>query len=154
MEERPYLTFDGKCNEAIELYKRAFKPDTLEIIRFEDLSPKIQCNIGDSDKKKVVQATFSLGSNFIRMSDRDANKIDRPSVEPKLVIRSFPKVNAAKMDRTSIVVETNVETVQSAFSVLAEEGYITMPLSETFYSPCAGSIFDKFGIMWKFAARK
>jgi len=29
MKIRPYITFDGECNEALELYKRAFQTDTL-----------------------------------------------------------------------------------------------------------------------------
>jgi PhnB protein len=34
MQIRPYLTFKGECQEAIELYKRAFKIEKAEIMRF------------------------------------------------------------------------------------------------------------------------
>jgi len=27
-------------------------------------------------------------------------------------------------------------------------------LAETFYSPCAGVVFDKFGVMWNFVAQQ
>jgi len=138
MKERPCLTFNGNCSEAIELYKRAFKTDVTQVIRFEELSPRIQQNIPDDYKKKVMHATMALERKFIRMYDSAPDQV----------------LNAVKMNPNSIMVETNVETVQSAFSVLAEEGRVTMPLSETFYSPCAGAIFDKFGVMWRFAAKK
>lgn len=35
-----------------------------------------------------------------------------------------------------------------AFSALAKEGTIEMPLTKTFWSPCYGMVTDKFGVGW------
>lgn len=138
MEIRPYLTFDGECSEAVELYKRAFKTQVLQIMRFEDLPQDTQPAIPDNYKKRIVQATLKFGDNFIRMSDCGPQH----------------KLNAAETERISIVVEASIDAVKSAFTVLAEHGRVGMVLAETFYSPCAGVVFDKFGVMWNFAARE
>ncbi|MGZ7210357.1 MAG: hypothetical protein ACXVHV_10785 [Methanobacterium sp.] len=36
MEIRPYLIFKGECQEAIELYERAFNTKVLSIMRFSE----------------------------------------------------------------------------------------------------------------------
>ncbi len=138
MKLRPYLTFKGNCSEAIELYKRAFKTETMQILRFSGLPANPNFPIPDDYKDKVVQATMKFGDDFIRLSDCGPGQ----------------SLNDPESERISIAVETGIEEVKFAFSVLAEEGRIAMPLAETFYSPCAGVVFDKFGVMWNFVAQK
>lgn len=136
MQIRPYLTFKGECEEAIGLYKRAFKSQEAEIMRFSDLpeDPKNPMQIPDSQKNWILQATLPFGDNFIRMSDS---------------IREF---NDASTDRIGIVVETSVDIVKNAYEVLAEEGNVSMPLQETFFSPAYAIVYDKFDVMWNLAA--
>jgi len=136
MKIRPYLTYQGTCAEAIDLYKRAFKTDTTQVMRFSDIPPNPQNPIPEGFKDQIVQATLVFGDDFIRMSDC-----------PK-------KLNAPESERISLAIETSVNEVKHAFSVLAEEGRVAIPLAETFYSPCAGVVFDKFGVMWNFVAQK
>lgn len=135
MQIRPYLTFKGECEEAIELYKRAFKTKEAEIMRFSDLpeDPKNPMQIPDSQKSWILQATLPFGDNFIRMSDS---------------IREF---NDASTDRIGIVVETNADIIKNAYEVLAEEGNVSMPLQETFFSPAYAIVYDKFDVMWNLA---
>ncbi len=138
MKIRPYLTFNGTCNEAIELYKMAFKTDTMQIMRFSDMPPNPDFPIPDDMKGRVLQATMSFGDDFIRMSDCGPGQ----------------PLNDPESERISLAVETGADEVRYAFTVLAEEGRVGMPLAETFYSPCAGVVFDKFGVMWNFVAQK
>jgi len=77
-----------------------------------------------------------FGDDFIRMSDCPQ------------------KLNAPESERISLAIETSVDEVKYAFPILAEEGRVAIPLAETFYSPCAGVVFDKFGVMWNFVAQK
>ncbi len=135
MQIRPYLYFKGECGEAIELYKRAFKIEELEISRFSDMPSDAEnpMEIPDNQKDWILQATLSFGDNFIRMSD------------------SIGDLNDASTDRIGIVVEGSVDIVKHAFEVLAEEGSVRMPLQETFFSPAYGIVYDKYGIMWNLA---
>ena len=137
MEIRPYLIFKGECQEAIDLYKRAFKTEVSEIMRFSDIpqDPDNPMPIPDDQTDWVVMSTMPFGDNFIRLSD------------------TIGELNDVSTSRISIAVETSVEEVKHAFPILAEEGNIGIPLQETFFSPCHGVVYDKFGVMWTFVGQ-
>ncbi len=137
MKLRNYLTYQGTCEEAIELYKRALKLEPLQIMRFSDMPTSPDFQIPEEFQNKIAQATMSFGDDFIRMSDCGPGQ----------------PLNDQESERLSIVVEASVEEIQHAFAVLAEEGRVGMALEHTFYSPCAGVVFDKFGVMWNLAAQ-
>lgn len=137
MQLRPYLTFQGECNEAIELYKRAFQTKVDQIMFFGDMPPSPDMPpIPEEMKKQVIQATMTIGNDFIRLSD------------------CMDKLNAPESERISIAVECTAAEVKHAFAILSEEGRVGIPLQETFFSPCHGVVFDKFGVMWNFVAQK
>ncbi len=138
MKIRPYLTYNGQCNEAIELYKRAFKTDVIAVMRFSDMPPNPNFQIPQDYLNRVCQCTLRIGDDFIRMSDCGPGQ----------------PLNDPESERISLAVETSVEDVKHAFGVFAEEGRVGMALAETFYSPLAGVVFDKFGVMWNFVAQK
>jgi PhnB protein len=136
MQIRPYLSFHGECQEAIELYTKAFNIENSEIMRFGDMpeSPDNPMQISDEQKNWILQATLPFGDNFIRLSD------------------SPREINDDLTDRIAIVVESSAEIVEKAFNVLKEEGMVIMPLQQTFFSPSYGILRDKFGVMWNLAA--
>lgn len=137
MQVRPYLSFHGECQEAIELYTEAFNIEASEdIMRFGDMpeSPDNPMQISDDQNDWILQATLPFGDNFMRLSDSPREINDDPT------------------DRIGIVVESSVEIVEKAFSVLQEDGEVIMPLQQTFFSPSYGIVIDKFGVMWNLAA--
>lgn len=136
MQIRPYLMFKGECQQAIELYGRAFRTEASRILRFSELpshpgSPAIP----DNQKSWVVQATLMFGDNFIRLSD------------------TIGPLNDAASQRMSIAVECEEELVRHAFAVLSEGGTVGTPLQRTFFSPCHGVVTDKLGVMWNLVAQ-
>lgn len=137
MKIRPYLTFDGECSKAIELYKKAFKTDIIQIMYFEDLNTLENKNEKDS-KKRVLQCTLKLGDDFIRLCDCGKSG----------------SLNDSESERLSLAVEANIEEVKYAFDILSKEGNVGIPLEKTFYSPLAGVVFDKFGVMWNFISKE
>lgn len=138
MEIRPYISFNDECNEAIELYKSAFNSEVIQIMRFRDLPENPNWEIPERYMDRVVQVTMKFGDNFIRMSD----------------CGPMQKIKTGQSERTSIAVEAGIEEIRSAFEVLSVEGIVGMDLAETFYSPCAGVVFDKFDVMWNLTAVK
>ncbi|MCL2353111.1 MAG: glyoxalase/bleomycin resistance/extradiol dioxygenase family protein [Defluviitaleaceae bacterium] len=138
MKIRPYLTFKGDCGDAIDLYKRAFKTNTIDLMRFSDMPPNPNLPIPDDFKDKILQATLKFGDDFIRMSDCGPGHM----------------LNDPESERISLAIEMSVDDTKFAFETLAKEGRVGMPLAESFYSPCAGVVFDKFGVMWNFSAVK
>ena len=137
MKIRPYLTYAGQCAEAIELYKRAFQTDTLQVMKFSDMPPDPSFTLPEEAKNLILQATMLFGDEFIRLSD----------------CFGYP-LNARETERVSLAVEADVEAIQYAFATLSEEGRVGMELAPTFYSPCAGVVFDKFGVMWNLVAQQ
>lgn len=137
MQIRPYLTFKGECQEAINLYSRAFKTEASQIMRFSDIpqNPDNPMQIPDSQKNWVLQATLPFGDNFMRLSD------------------CLEELNDVPSERVAIAVECSVDTVKHAFAVLSEEGKVGIPLQQTFFSPCHGVVHDKFGVMWNFVGQ-
>lgn len=132
MKFRPYLTYPGTCTEAIALYERAFNTKATDVTRFSDIPPNPNNPIPAGFKGQIVQATLPISDDFIRLSDCPGKLNDPPS------------------ERVSIAVEATVDEVRHAYEVLSEEGRIGIPLGETFYSPAAAVVHDKFGVMWNF----
>ncbi len=131
MNIRPYLTFNGNCLEAIRHYEKAFNL-TATVSLFKDMPKNPQFQIPDEFMERVLQATINFGDNFIRMSD----------------CGPMNNLNDANTEKLSIAVEAEVDVIKKAFEVLCEGGQVGMPLAETFFSPCHGVVYDKFGIMW------
>jgi len=138
MNLRPYLTFDGQCAEAIELYKKALGAEVLQIMRFSDMPKMPGFDLPQEYMNRILQVSLKFGDDFIRMSDCGPGH----------------PLNEAETERLSISVETAIDKTKHAFEVFAKEGRVGMPLCETFYSPLAGVVFDKFGVMWNFVSVK
>jgi len=138
MKLRPYLTYNGNCAEAIDLYKEAFQTEVIQIMRFSDMPEMPGFDIPEEFKDRILQASLKFGADFIRLSDCGPGQ----------------PLNEAESERLSIAVETTMDKTKHAFNVLAKEGRVGMPLGETFYSPLAGVVFDKFGVMWNFVSTK
>ena len=138
MEIRPYLIFKGECQEAIELYEKAFNTKVSNIMRFSDmpLNQESPMEIPENKTEWVVMATLPLGNNFIRLSD------------------TIGELNDAHTSRIGIIVECSIDEVKQAFRILAEEGNVGIPLQKTFFSPCHGLVYDKYGVMWNFVGQE
>jgi PhnB protein len=136
MQVRPYLIFKGECQPALDLYSRAFNTTATQVMRFADLpsSADTPMPISDSQKNWVVMAVLPFGESFLRLSD------------------TIGELNEAQTGRINLIFEGSVDEVKRAFAVLAEEGRVTQPLVEAFFSPCYGMLYDKFGVDWVFSA--
>lgn len=128
MQVEPYLFFDGRCEEAIEFYKRAVSAKVEMMMRFKD-SPD-QGMTPPGSENKVMHARITLGNSAILASDghcQGKQKFDGFSL-------SLTVANEAEASR--------------AFTALSEGGKISQPLSKTFFSPSFGMLQDRFGVNW------
>ena len=128
---QPYLFFDGRCEEALEFYRKALGAEVVMLMRFKDSPEPPQpgmCPPGSDNK--VMHASFRIGDSTIMASDgRCAGK---PSFEGFSL---------------SITVPTEAEA-DRLFTALADGGKVQMPLARTFYSPRFGMVTDRFGVSW------
>jgi PhnB protein len=127
---QPYLFFDGKCEEALEFYKKSLGAEVAMLMRFKDSPepPKPGCT--PSDMNKVMYAQFQIGETVIMASDGRAT--------------GNPKFEGFAL---SLTVKSEAEA-DKAFNALAKGGKIEMPLAKTFFSARFGMVEDGFGVFW------
>ena len=113
-----------------------YNTDIIQILRFGDLPADSNYPIPEEHRNRIMQCTLKIGDDFIRLSDCNPDS----------------KLNDKESERITLAMEAEVEEIKHAFEVLCEDGRVGMELTETFYSPCAGIVFDKFGIMWNLSA--
>jgi PhnB protein len=122
--------FDGKCEEAIEFYKRALGAEVNLLLRFKESPEAPPPGSGPTDANKIMHAQFRIGETVIMASDGRAT--------------GNPKFEGFAL---SLTVKTEADA-DTAFNALANGGKIEMPLGKTFFSPRFGMVEDKFGVFW------
>lgn len=137
MEVQPYLFFEGRCEEAIELYRTALGAEVTALMRFKE-SPEppdsekcqggMQLPPGSGDK--VMHASFRIGETTVMASDGMCS--GQPGFQGVSLSISVP-------DET---------TADRFFAALGEGGQVQMPLGQTFFSPRFGMVADRFGVSW------
>lgn len=128
MHVQPYLFFDGRCDEALEFYKKTLGAKVERLMRWKDNPDKSACTPANAEK--VMHAQFTIGEAVIMASD------GRNTGQP--VFQGFA---------LTIGVKTEAEA-DKLFSALAAGGQVRMPLEKTFFSPRFGMLADKFGVEW------
>ncbi len=127
----PYLFYNGRCEEALDFYKKALGAEVLMLMRFkESPEPPPPGMVPPGFENKVMHASFRVGKTTIMASDGcDADKA------------SFEGFSLA----ISVAAEPEADRV---FNALSAGGKVKMPLGKTFWSPRFGMLEDKFGIGW------
>jgi PhnB protein len=128
---QPYLFFDGRCEEALEFYKKAVGAEVETMMRFCD-SPEPakpgMCTPGS--EHKIMHSCFRIGNTQVMASDGRA--LGKPVFQGFAL--SLLAADEADADRL--------------FTALANGGQLQMPLAKTFFSPRFGMVADRFGVGW------
>jgi len=69
MQIQPYLFFDGRCEEALEFYRKSVGAEVKMLMRFKDNPepPQPGCEPGPGDK--VMHVCFQIGDTLVMASD-------------------------------------------------------------------------------------
>jgi PhnB protein len=131
MNVQSYLFFDGRCEEALEFYKRTLGAEVMRVMRFGD-NPEghEHGTVAPGSENKVMHCAFRIGDTELMASDGE-NK-GHPSFQGFSLSVSVPSDADAKQ----------------RFDALAEGGRVTMPLTKTFFSSNFGMVTDRFGMHW------
>jgi PhnB protein len=124
------LFFSGRCEEAIEFYRKAIGAEVDMTMHFnESPEPMPPGVLQEGFEAKVMHASFRVGDATILCSD---------GCDDKSTFSGF-----------SLALHVSTEAdADRAFAALAEGGEVQMPLAKTFWSPRYGMVKDKFGISW------
>ncbi len=136
MPVEPYLNFDGRCEEAIEFYKKALGAEVAMLMRVSDSQEQPPAGIVPGTENKIMHASLRIGDATIMLSDGYC----KGSQTFSGITLSLTVPNEAAADR--------------AFNALSDGGNIHMPLSKTFFSPRFGMVADRFGVPWMIIVRQ
>ena len=131
MQVQPYLLFDGRCEEAVEFYRRVLGAEVTMLMRFKD-SPQphepgaLPPGAGD----KVMHASIRIGESTVLASDGRC--------------QGLPNFQGFSL---SLTVQKDAEA-ERLFASLADGGQVQMPLTKTFFSSRFGMVADRFGVSW------
>jgi PhnB protein len=129
MQVQSYLNFNGRCEEALEFYRKALGAEVTMLMRFKDMpDPKPPSMAGSENK--VMHARFRVGDTTLLASDGQCT--------------GKPTFSGMSLSMTA----DNEAAAERLFAALADGGQVQMPLAKTFFSPRFGMLADRFGVSW------
>jgi PhnB protein len=130
MNVQPYLSFEGRAQEAMDFYTSAIGAKVDAVLHFKDAPPEMQAQMSPESKNKVMHAAFHIGDTQVMATDgRCTGKAAFSGIS--LTINAGSDAEAEKL-----------------FNALAQGGQVGMPMSETFFAHRFGMVADKFGVGW------
>ena len=137
MPVTPYLFFDGRCEEAIEFYKKALGAEVDMMMRFSESPEKPPPDkVAPGSENKIMHSCFRVGGAPVMASDGCAQ--GKPKFEGFSL--SLNAKNEADADRM--------------FAALSDGGEVRMPLGQTFFARRFGMVADRFGVGWMIILEK
>ncbi len=129
MKVQAYINFAGRCEEALEFYKKSIGAEITGLMRWKE-SPDKDMKRPPGYEEKVMNAAFRIGETQLMADDGMGEK-------------------TAEFKGMSLVIEVadDVEA-KRVFTALGEGGNVTMPLAKTFWTSSFGMLTDKFGVPW------
>jgi PhnB protein len=134
MQIQPYLFFDGRCEEAIEFYRRTLGAEVTMLMRFKEAPPQPAgasgCAPAPGTENKVMHAAIRIGETTVLVSDGRCG--GQPNFQGFAL--SLQPANDAEAARL--------------FAALSDGGEVRMPLGKTFFAASFGMVADRFGVSW------
>ena len=129
MQVQPYLSFEGRCDEAIEFYKKAIGAKVDMLMRFKEAPDQSMVSPGNADK--VMHAAVQRR----RYATADVGR----TLHRRRRISTASRWRSASRRRP---------TPNASSARWREGGKVNMPLAKTFFSSRFGMLADKFGVGW------
>jgi PhnB protein len=131
----PYVVFEGNCKEALAFYERVFQSKVKMMQTYGEYVPEGIDTPPENLNEWILHAEMELCGTNIWFSD---------DVQP---------VQKGNMIKLTAIVPTSKEA-KRIFDMLSDEGYVTLPPVEAFYTTFHAGVRDKFGINWNIVAEE
>jgi PhnB protein len=128
MQMNPYLTFNGKCEEAFKFYAQCLG-GKIEAMLTHSGTPA-EAHVPAEWRSKILHARLNIGGAILMGSDAPPGRYEAP--------QGFS---------VSLQIKDLAEA-EKIFQALAEEGKVQMPFQQTFWAARFGMAVDRFGIPW------
>jgi PhnB protein len=134
MKVNPYLSFNGNCAAAFRFYQKALG-GTIPMTMTYGESP--MCDQTPAEfRDKVMHTRLIAGDAVLMGSDAPPDRYQ-------------------KTQGTTVALGVDsAEEAERIFHALAENGTVTMPISETFWAVRFGMLTDQFGTPWMINCEK
>jgi PhnB protein len=137
MHAQPYLFFDGRCEEAIEFYRKTLGAEVAMLMRFKDSpEPPQPGMVPPGAENKVMHAEFRIGNTTVMASD--GRCLGKPTFQ------GFSLALTADNDAEA----------ERLFDALGNGGQVQQPLIKTFFSSRFGMVADRFGVGWMIVVKQ
>jgi len=131
MKVQSYLFFDGRCDEALDFYKKTLGAEVTMLMRYKDNpDPQPGSQPPGATAEKVMHCGFKVGETEVLASD--GNCLGKPNFQGFAL--AVTVADEAKAEQT--------------FAALCEGGTVQMPMGPTFFAKRFGMVGDKFGVGW------
>ena len=129
MKIQAYVTFGGRCEEALEFYKASLGAEVTDLVRWKD-NPDPSMKMPPGYAEKIMNAAFRIGDTDLMADDGMGE-------------------NVPEFKGMTLAIEVDDDTeAQRVFAALSEGGTVSMPLMKTFWTSSFGMLTDKFGVPW------
>lgn len=129
-----YLTFNGNCEEAFELYKNVFGGSFEQMSRFKEMPGSENNHTAAEDAEKIMHVSFPINKETTLMGSD--------------ISKAFGQTFILGNNISLAVNAHSIEEADKIFKGLADGGTTTMPLADTFWGAYFGMCTDKFGVNW------
>jgi PhnB protein len=116
-----HIYFNGDCQKAIELYKKALGAEVLTII----------LNQTPGKENEVIHSEIKIHNQTLMLNDFGDNEGITQSSGFQLTTQF-----------------QNIEQLEESYSILSKDSVTITPKQPTDYSECVVRFIDKFGIHW------
>ena len=123
------LSFGGRCEEAMEFYKKSIGAEVTGLMRWKE-SPDAAMKPPLGYEEKIMHAAFRIGETHLMADDGMLTK-ETEFKGMTLVIEVADDAQAKRI-----------------FAALGEGGNVQMPLMKTFWTSSFGMLTDRFGVPW------
>jgi len=128
MQVNPYLAFNGQCADAFKFYEKVLGGKITFTMTWGEMPGADQ--FPAETHKLIMHSRISIGDQVLMGADAPPDRYQ----EPKGINVSIHVKDTAEGERI--------------FKALSENGKVTMPFEQTFWSKGFGMCVDQFGIPW------
>lgn len=129
MKVQAYITFNGRCEEALEFYKKSIGAEVTGLMRWKG-NPDKNMKLPPGWDEKVMNASFRVGDTHLMADD------------------GMSQATPGFKGMTLALSAASDADTRRLFDALAEGGIAQMPLAKTFWTSSFGMLTDKFGVPW------
>ncbi len=131
MKVEPYLSFEGRCQEAIDFYKKVLGAKVEMVMHFKDApegQPSGTCP--PEMANKVMHASMKIGDSVVMATDGHCT-------------------GKSNFTGTSLTITASSDAeAEKVFAALGDGGKVSMPMAKTFFASRFGMVSDRFGVPW------